>query len=185
MSLGDYVGPALAERWRFLNERFGPDEKILYLFRAMCAYARPKLYQPNVVGAATVVYASTDPDAILGKLRRLGIRYLCLDNDVASPIFEPQFFVRHFVPIKDPIDNFFLFEIDYDGINDEGRLEANAEAIAATGFFDLLRDSLARHGERAIEVPSNPYRIKSLMRAFEKWDQEMAPSTSRSKLSRC
>ncbi len=160
----------------YFNENFTEKDKILFLFLEQGIYSKPSLYQPTTVGSASIIYRSENKTTIMNKLKKIGINYLCVDNkfghignnpyrsmvaDITTPIFEPDFFSKHFIPIYSEISNFSMFKINYNGLENTDRIKDNCEEIKKTGFYDLIYGSISRNQNK--RIMSNPYSVETLL----------------------
>ena len=186
--LATYIGRRHARQAAFLNAMFDEDDHILHLFRDLGIYVEPRLHQASETGFASIIYRCRDPGTIVHTLLARGIRRLTVDTgyygeiagnpceatvqDIATPLFEPSFFVRHFIPVETGLDDFFLFRISERALDGE-RLAVNRRTIAASGLLDLFHAALAMHGATADGLRGNPYSIRKLMTAHGVVTNEM------------
>lgn len=184
-TLRRYLGPENADKDAFLNSRLEPGEKVLYFFHAQKIYSTAEKYQPSTVASVSGIYAE-DAGKALKLLEKEGISALCFDNkwglsdgdpgkslilDALTPLFEPDFFSRHFAAVDTGLPHFYLFRIEYAGL--EGKaLEENREALAKSGFFCELYLPLQRFSSSAKRLKANSYSPEKLLAAFESYKRQ-------------
>jgi hypothetical protein len=180
INLKQFLGENKISKIEYLNKNFDKKDRILYMFHTQGIYSKPLLYQPTI-SPTSIVYRTNNQLIIMNKLKKLGINYFCLDNkwglgndpflsmvaDITTPIFEPDFFAKHFIPISTNIRNFYVFKINYDGIKDIESLRSNCLRILQTGFFDLIYGAISRDIHIITKIPSNPYPIESLLERYK------------------
>jgi hypothetical protein len=179
INLKQFLGENKISKIEYLNENFDKKDRILYMFHSQGIYSKPLLYQPTST-STSIVYRTNNQLIIMDKLKKLGINYFCLDNkwgivndpflsmvaDITTPIFEPDFFAKHFIPISTNIRNFYVFKINYDGIKDIESLRTNCLKILHTGYFDFIYRAISRDINTITKIPSNPYPVESLLERY-------------------
>ena len=190
MDLASFLGRQ-ATITQYLNGQVSPSDSILYLFFPQGMYSRPTLQEAVLsgVGQANLLYRSTDKGEIMDRLRSMGIDYLCVDNesgidpadparamvaDITSPLFEPEFFARHFVPLKTGIQDLYLFKVTYEAITGGDAVQANFRDVDRTGFFHLMYESLTANPEQVVSLPANPYSSDVLRGEYERVKRDFA-----------
>ncbi|MBI4594966.1 MAG: hypothetical protein HY730_01140 [Candidatus Tectomicrobia bacterium] len=184
IDLRGYLGNRYAAIIEFLNGNFNSLDRVLYLFRVFPGiYSQPELHAPIWIGSAAIIYRSLDKTVIMDKIKEMGLGFMCLDNrfelsanqpwwpivsEVVTPIFEPEFFARHFVPLETRVPKFYCFRIDYEGLTAQSKIEANFDDISATGFFHLIYESINKSAPEMIHVKANPYSPETLLSHYEK-----------------
>ncbi|NLO91133.1 MAG: hypothetical protein GX410_03965 [Elusimicrobia bacterium] len=184
-TLGQYLGPENADKDAFLNSRLEPGEKVLYFFHAQKIYSAVEKYQPSTVASVSGIYAE-DGGKALALLENEGLSALCFDNkwgladgdpgkslilDALTPLFEPDFFSRHFIVVETGLPHFYLFRIHYAGL--EGKaLDENREALGKSGFFCELYLPLKKYSASAKRLEANPYSPEKMLAAFESYRRQ-------------
>ena len=181
-TLGEFLGTEASAKYDFLNRTLTTEDKIIYFFKAQSIYAKPIFYQPTITESASIVCRTKDANVILSALNKLGVGYLVFDAvyplspdnagmpliaDATSPIFEPLFFARHFVPMPHAPANFYLFKINYSGLRQADILAANEKIITESGFYDRIYWPLKAYNPVMLKLRSNPYSPDELLRAYE------------------
>jgi hypothetical protein len=178
INLKKHLGERYASIAMYFNDNFTERDKILFLFYEQGIYSKPSFYQPTKIGSASIIYRSRNKTTIMKKLKEIGINYLCVDNlfgsignnpyrsmvaDITTPIFEPDYFSKHFIPIYSEISNFCMFKINYNGLEDTNDIKDNCEKIKKTEFYDLIYDSISRNIKKTTRIMSNPYSKDTLL----------------------
>lgn len=185
--LDDYLEYRSVAVSKILNANFSSQDKILYLFQAQGIYTKPILYQANVTGVGSIIYRTNDKQKILNTLDKEGIKYLAIDNkwgisndvslsipaDINTPIFEPDFLIRHFILINSDIQSFYLFKIINKEIS-EKEIETNYENIRKSGFLTFLFYGV-NNKSKAIRLKANPYSIDILQNKLKKMGDAIYP----------
>jgi len=182
-TLMQYLDKRIISVTNYLNSNFTKENKIIYLFREFGIYCEPELYQASRVGAASIIYRTADKEVILEKLNNIGIEYLCVDAryginedmiecrlaDITTPIFEPNYFTKHFVPVCNSLDinNFYLFKINYSGLVSQDMINKNFEQINKTGFFEFLYKAIDNNIRIGVPLENNPYDANVLLSSYK------------------
>lgn len=185
ITFGDYIGNDNIKEIQFLNTNFTQQDKILFFFHAKGIYVKPKLYQ-NTKSGVSILYTSGDQKQILSKFQKLGISYLCLESksvvslnnafgamvaDITTPIFEPGFFAKHFIPLENNISDMYVYRINYDEIKNENEITFNSNKIEKTGFYKFIYKSIKNriNNEKLVRIDLNPYKLEKLLEEYEKY----------------
>lgn len=175
---------------QFLNDNFSDSDKMIYFFLPRGIYAKPMLYGSTFVGVVTEMFMIDNPELILKDWEKEGLGYLILDNvsgvsafnvnmnivaDVSMPIFEPDFFTKHFIPLRTDLPQFFLFKIDYRGL-DAQEAKKNFQKISLTGFFRFMHKSLNENQKNLLVFESAGYSAKELLKKYQQVEKEIYPS---------
>jgi len=181
--LNFYLGFKNVEKIKFLNANLTRQDKVLYFFHAQGIYTKPILYQ-NTKSGMSILYTSGNQKTIMNKLREKGIEYIAVDMkwaitsnspfgimvaDITTPIFEPEFFSKHFIPLEYQVPDLYVFKINYDGIINENEIINNISEIKKTGFYDVIYRSIKRNirNEKLIRIDLNPYKAETLLNEYE------------------
>lgn len=167
---------------KFLNANFTREDRILYFYHAQNIYTKAQLYQ-NTKPFVSILYTSSNQKIIMNKLSKLGISYLCIDNkwpisannpftamvaDITTPIFEPDYFAKHFIPLKTNIPDMYLFKINYSGIKDIDKIRDNRESVEKVGFYKLIYRAMKEnvYDKNLIRIKLNPYSAETLLNKY-------------------
>jgi hypothetical protein len=182
--LSEMLGIELSCRVKYLNERFGRDDRILFFFREWYgSHVRPVLFQPTKHRRGSIVYRERDAALVLKDLSRNQIRWLVFDAimpwpgnepwqvmiaDIVTPIFEPDVLAEHFVPVETGVNRLHVYRIVFDGVKDK---DANYERLRKDGLFYIVHKVVTDAGEDTVLIPGNPYRLEQLKAAYKEAEQ--------------
>lgn len=189
INLNDYLYSRKVNISEYLNSRFTSEIKILYFFHASGIYIKPQLYQASSTSVVSVIY-DNDVQRAMKTLKKEGINFLIVDNqwsvtannpflslvaDITTPIFEPDFLSKHFILQETNIPQFYVFEINYEGIEDKEEIVKNFEKITQAGFFRFINDALVNNNKEVIKIKSNSYLTSSLLEKYQQIKDKIYP----------